>query len=65
MRGRFVCNTCSPPRGAKAPRGTVITLEIESATMFGFGFGMGDRYPDLKRLGTAVRLSPPPKRRKT
>lgn len=56
MRGRFICNTCSPPRGRHAPTGRVLTLEIEESTMFVFGFDLSNKYPQLQSLGAVVRL---------
>jgi hypothetical protein len=58
MRGRFTCDACSAPHGAKLPRGSVITLElpVTAGENFGSGFGVGDRYPDLAAAGTPIRL---------
>jgi len=61
MRGRFRCSYCSVPPGAKAPRGTVITLQIPAATApssVPSGFAIGGRYPDLRALGVPIRLRP-------
>jgi hypothetical protein len=55
MRGRFVCDSCSVPRGAKAPSGTVIVLELP-VSGGGFGFSIGHRYPELERAGVPMRL---------
>jgi len=57
MQGRFTCNTCSIPFHAKVPRGTVVTLEIEAATMFRSGFSLTTRYPNLKAVGAVVHLA--------
>jgi hypothetical protein len=56
MRGRFLCSTCTYPSGAKAPRGSVITLETLAATMRGIGFLLGRRYPALRTIGTPIRI---------
>lgn len=58
MRGRFVCNSCSPPLHARTPKGTVITLEVEVPNMWAGGFGMSDSYPKLQKIGTVVHLRP-------
>jgi hypothetical protein len=61
MRGRFSCNTCSPPRGVRIGSGSVITLEIEATEPLPrhSGFSFGNRYPDLRALGAPVRLGTP------
>jgi hypothetical protein len=58
MRGRFICNTCSPPAGARLPRGSVITLElpVRAGEDLGSGFSLGDRYPNLAVAGAPVPL---------
>jgi len=57
MRGRFSCNTCSPPHGERIGPGTVITLEIPiRASLRYTGFRFGDTYPNLRAAGTPARL---------
>ena len=58
MRGRFICGTCSHPRGARAPHGSVMTLQLpaKAGEHLGTGFGLGNRYPNLAAAGTPVRL---------
>jgi hypothetical protein len=64
MRGHFLCNTCSHPRGGSISPGTVITLSYIAETMTRTGFGLSDNYPNLRAAGTPVRLDPKPPRRK-
>ncbi len=62
MRGRFSCNTCSPPAGARIPPGTVITLGFqaeEPLPHYYSAFSFTSHYPDLKALGVPTRLGPP------
>ncbi len=57
MRGRFNCNTCSPPRGRSRGPDTVITLQfVDPGDLRAFELEYGRRYPHLKALGTPVRL---------
>jgi hypothetical protein len=44
LYGKFVCGSCSVPRGAGAPRGTVET-HVWSPAVGGTDFGLGDRLP--------------------
>jgi hypothetical protein len=61
MRGRFVCNTCKIPPGAKDPRGTVIVFnrpaKAPPPTEWSQDFGLSDRYPNLKKLGLPIHLA--------
>lgn len=45
MRGKFVCESCSRPSGAHAPRGTVAVLTVDRKTFHVTDFGIGDRAP--------------------
>lgn len=58
LRGHFVCGLCSVPPGARAPSGSVITLELPAplGSRGESSFGVLSRYPDLKKLGSPVRL---------
>lgn len=64
MRGHFSCG-CSHPRGSKIGPATVITLYYQASNLSSQGWNFGGPYPDLKALGTPVRLGTPPPRRKT
>lgn len=55
-RGRFVCGLCSRPPRAKAPAGSVITLEVPVLPGGLSGFGLASRYPNLGLLGDPVPL---------
>ena len=58
MRGRFSCGACSPPPGARNPRGSVITLDMPVGLRDHdwSAFSIGRPYPNLRRLGTPVQL---------
>jgi photosystem II stability/assembly factor-like uncharacterized protein len=47
IQGKFVCETCSRPPGAPAPRGSVATLSIDRKTFRVTDFGLTDRVPLL------------------
>jgi hypothetical protein len=51
VRGSFVFNNVSRPVGAAAPRGTVMIMYIDVRTGAHMGRGLGDRYPELEKLG--------------
>jgi hypothetical protein len=51
VRGHFTCNACSVPPGAKTPTGSVITLVVDAKTGRGTDGGIGNRYPQLAKLG--------------
>lgn len=56
MRGRFSCDSCSVPPGARGvPGGNLMTLVLP-VTTGGFGIGFPVAYPDLGLLGVPVRL---------
>jgi len=60
IRGHFRCDLCSRPPGARAPSGTVITLELLAPVpKRGSAFGLSSRYPNLKALGIPVHLERP------
>jgi hypothetical protein len=59
--GTFVCNECSRPVNAKAPRGNEILIVIpHDSDRFpaggGAGFSIGERDTDLSRFGTVYRM---------
>ena len=45
MRGKFVCESCSRPSSAHAPRGTVAVLTVDRETFQVTDFGISDRAP--------------------
>ena len=47
IRGQFVCNTCTGPSGAKAPRGAYISLVIDAQTFNGMDFGISPKPPPV------------------
>jgi hypothetical protein len=51
LRGSFVLNNATRPAGAAAPRGIVMIIFLNARTGALMGRGLGDRYPDLDRLG--------------
>ena len=59
MRGRFVCDECSPPHGIRAPRGSIMTLvlPVNKGEAVGGEFGFRSHYPSLASAGTPVTLS--------
>jgi hypothetical protein len=57
MLGHFSCNTCSSPPDHSNRPGTVIALIIEAKNpMPQRLFAVSNRYPDLCKAGTPVRL---------
>lgn len=60
MRGRFSCNTCSPPRGARIPPSEVITLVFIVKTMSRAAFSLGNSYPHLSLVGFPIQLNTSP-----
>jgi hypothetical protein len=60
LRGRFVCNGCTGPRGSAAPTGDVRIEYVDAATLSGVGGGFGDTWYDLDRLGNSFPLIAPP-----
>lgn len=61
-RGLFVLKSVSVPPGARAPRGSVLTLVVDAATSAVSDLGVSDHYPDLAALGavsTDLRQPPP------
>jgi hypothetical protein len=54
MRGHFVLNDTSSPPGSAAPSGTVLTLIVNARTGTRTDFGVSNRYPNLKKLGTVT-----------
>jgi hypothetical protein len=53
-RGSFVLNHVSVPPGARAPRGSVLTLVVDAATATVGDLGVSNRYPDLAALGAVT-----------
>jgi hypothetical protein len=60
MRGHFVCDACSVPRGARAPHGMVLTYAVAAIKpppmWLALGFGLSDQYPNLEAAGAPVTL---------
>jgi hypothetical protein len=56
VRGQFVCNSCSGPRGHIAPRGNIITTVVDRKTLQGLDFGIGGRV-DTSKLGPGLPLA--------
>jgi biotin carboxyl carrier protein len=54
----FVCDQCSVPPGAKAPRGRFQVLIVGASTFRGLDFGLSDTKADLTKLGSVVELHP-------
>jgi hypothetical protein len=60
-RGHFILNGAPIPPGARAPKGTVLTLIVNARTGEVTDSGLSDRYPHLARLGpvhTDLRRKP-------
>lgn len=53
--GTFVCDECSRPEGAAAPRGRALHVEFD-VTGTGYGFGLGADPFDFSTLGTVYRF---------
>ena len=53
-RGSFVLNSVSVPPGARAPRGSVLTLVVNAATGTVSDLGVSNRYPELAALGAVT-----------
>jgi hypothetical protein len=47
IRGRFVCNLCSRPPGAKAPRGRYISIVLDAKTFNGMDDGLSPKRPPV------------------
>lgn len=59
MRGQFICTSGSrPPGSTQVPRGTVMTLVVDTATGRQLDIGISDRYPLLEELGPVVTALP-------
>lgn len=54
VRGRFVAANASRPLGARAPRGSVLTLVIDASTGKPLDWGLSDKSAHLERLGRVV-----------
>lgn len=53
-KGNFVAHAASVPKGASAPRGTVMELVLDASTLTETDFGLVDSYPDLTKIGTPI-----------
>ena len=53
---QFVCNACSRPPGAAAPRGRFLTLIVDATTLQALDDGIGPTRADLGRLGPVIDL---------
>lgn len=56
--GEFVCDGCSYPQGAVAPRGRYQVLVVDASTLRSLDGSIGDREADLAQLGPVVDLHP-------
>jgi hypothetical protein len=56
--GEFVCDGCSYPQGAVAPRGRFQVLVVTVSTLRTLDFGLTDTKADLTQLGDVVGLHP-------
>lgn len=56
--GEFVCNGCSYPQGAVAPRGRYQLLVVDASTLHSLDGSIGSRKADLTQLGPVVDLHP-------
>ena len=54
----FVCNSCTGPQGAAAPRGHFQVLILDASTLRTLDFGLSDKAADLSQLGPVVNLHP-------
>lgn len=54
----FVCEACSVPPGASAPRGRFQVLIVDASTFRTLDFGIDATRTDLSQLGTVVDLHP-------
>lgn len=55
-RTEFVCNACSRPAAAAAPRGRFLTLVVDVTTLQVLDDGIGATRGDLGQLGTVIDL---------
>lgn len=53
-RGHFVLKNASRPPGARAPRGSVLTLVVSASTGMTTDAGVSNRYPHLATLGRVM-----------
>lgn len=58
IRGQFIYTAARRPRGAPAPRGTVMTLVVDATTGKLLDLGISDRYPRLEELGPVMTALP-------
>jgi hypothetical protein len=54
----FVCEACSVPQGASAPRGRFQVLVVDASTFRTLDFGLESTKADLTQLGSVVDLHP-------
>ena len=47
IHGHFVCDTCTGPAGAKAPRGTYISVVVDAKSFTGMDFGLSPKQPPV------------------
>lgn len=59
VRGSFVLTDATRPAGAATPRGTVMIIYLNARTGALMGRGLGDRYPDLEKLGPVTSADRP------
>jgi hypothetical protein len=56
ITGHFVANDVSVPAGQPAPRGTTITMSIDTSTMQTVDWGLSSQSVSLDSLGTPFSL---------
>jgi hypothetical protein len=56
--GEFVCDGCSYPQGAVAPRGRFQLLVVDASTFQSLDGSIGSRKADLTQFGPVVDLHP-------
>jgi hypothetical protein len=47
IKGHFVCDLCTGPRGSHAPAGTYLSLVVDAKTFYGTDFGLGSKPPPV------------------
>ncbi|MDX6212521.1 MAG: hypothetical protein QOF82_1608, partial [Frankiales bacterium] len=59
VRGTFICSGCHQIVAAPAQRGTVMETTVRAGTFAPVGFGFGNGWTDLHKLGTPFSLATP------
>jgi hypothetical protein len=47
IKGHFVCDLCTGPRGSRVPAGTYLSLVVDAKTFDGTDFGLGPKPPPV------------------